>query len=203
MQTKKYLYPSGGAYVSAVVVATCLFTVLSYAMFFDTCRFLMSSNVVMPFVATLICLVLIVLIESNMMIFSSDKIFFYGMDCAEYLNCTPESFQDLLLMHQSLFSPEDQLDEKPKSPFVRKYLFLICALMIVQGMIITGYNLCELIVDNLSELIIVIFLFAIDVGCLINRIWFRSSLRFLWARFHKRMADVLQVEQINDNAKQV
>lgn len=114
---KKFLHPIGSAYVSALVVTFCLCSMLIYSMVFETKYCFMLSHAEGAFLCACICLILVVLVESNMMILIGDTLFLYGIDHAECLAYSQEVFNDLVNKHHALFSRKGYVDQYfPQKP---------------------------------------------------------------------------------------
>ena len=188
---KKYLYPAGGAYFSAVTIAALLLGCLLYSVMTDVTRFLMIGIAEVPFVCALISLIHVSFIESNMMILAGNTLFFYGMDKVELVPYTQEGFDCLLKTHQALFDRADVLEVSPKSSSVRKLLYMICIVFIMLGVITSCYNFHVLYHMHFCKLLLICALLSVDILLLVNRLCHRSSMRYFWGNFHKSIACAL------------
>lgn len=188
---KAYLYPAGGAYFSAVTIAALLLGCLFYSLATDANRFFMIGIAEVPLVCALVSLIHASFIESNMMILSGNTLFFYGMDKVEFMPYTQEGFDCLLKTHQALFNRTDTLELSPKSNFVRKLFYMICAVFIVLGVITSCYNFHVMYHIHSCKLLLTCALLSVDILLLVNRLYYRASMRFFWGLFHKSIADAL------------
>ena len=199
---KEYLYPAGGAYFSAVTIAALLLGCLLYSVMTDITRFLMIRIAEVPFVCALISLIHVSFIESNMMILSGNTLFFYGMDKVELVPYTQEGFDCLLKTHQALFDRTDVLELSPKSNFVRKLFYMICAVFIMLGLITLCYNFHVLYHGHYWKLLLICALLSVDIVLLVNRLCYRASMRYFWGKFHKSIAYALVRENAVSSAKE-
>lgn len=200
--SKAYLYPAGGAYLSAVTIAALLLGCLLYSLATDANRFFMIGIAEVPFVCALASLIHVSFIESNMMILSGNTLFFYGMDKVEFMPYTQEGFDYLLKTHQALFNRTDTLELSPKSNFARKLFYMICAAFIVLGVITSCYNFHVLYHMHSCKLLLICALLLVDILLLANRLCHRASMRYFWGKFHKPIACALVRENTEQPAKE-
>ena len=193
-KNKKYLFPAGGAYFQALAVAVLLLCVLLYSLISDPKRFFMIGIVEGPFLCALISLVHVTLVESNMIVLSAQHLFFYGMDNAELMEYSPLNFKELLERHHALFNKTDVLEQSQKSHYIRKLFYLICLLFMVLGLATTCCNFLALVSCYRLKLFFACILMVIDFSLLINRLFFRTSIRCFWAKFHSSIAEALAKE---------
>lgn len=186
---KQYLFPSGGSHFFGCLMASGLMGIAIYDLVSGHCASFREGNVSMDAIMVLLLLVYTLMIEACMMITAKGYLFAYNIDKAM---CIPVKNQDLksaVSIGRRLYGPifdkncVDQFAVNPKSTTTRKVFYVLIVLLFFMSLISPCRHLHNAIHAkswSMNQTVAWLIIFA-DGMLIVNRIFFRTSIRKLWA----------------------
>lgn len=186
---KKYLFPSGGSHLLGVVLTFGLMAVSIYDLFFGSNAIMRIDNVYVDALMVFMLLFYISLLEACMMITVKDCLFAYNVDKAICVLIKGNDLKSALAIAHRLYGPiydrnfEAQFSSTPRSTIMRKCFYAAIVLMFAISLISPVQHCINAVKTGAwsSKLLTAWVLIAIDGALIINRLFYRDSIRRFWA----------------------
>ena len=186
---RKYLFPSGGSHLLGAILALGLIVVSIYDLFSGCNAIMREDNVFVDALMVLMLLCYISLIEACMMIAVKDYLFAYNVDKAICVLIKGNDLKSAVSIARRLYGPiydrncEKQFSSNPRSSVMRKCFYAAIVLMFAMSLISPGHHFMNAVATGVwtSKLIAALVLIFIDGAIIINRLFYRGSIRRFWA----------------------
>lgn len=186
---RKYLFPSGGSHLLGAVLTLGLIAVSIYDLFFGSNAIMRVDNVYVDALMVLMLLVYISLLEACMMIVTKDCLFAYNVDKAVCVLIKDNDLKTAVSIARRLYGPiydkncEAQFSSIPKSTIMRKCFYAAIVLMFAISLISPSQHFINAVKTGAwsSKVLVAWVLIAIDGALIINRLFYRDSIRRFWA----------------------
>lgn len=187
---KQYLFPAGASHFLSLLLAVGFLGVSMYDLLSGQCAMLKEGNALMTALGVFLLLVYTSAIEACMMITTKGYLFAYNVDKAI---CVPIKNGDVkfaVSIGRKLYGPifdkncEEKFTSRPKSPLTRNFFYMAISLMFFMALIPPCCHLPNALhAWSWSTDLVLAWVFVFFDGLLIvNRIFYRTSIRRFWAR---------------------
>lgn len=186
---KKYLFPSGGSHLLGAVLTLGVIAISIYDLFFGSNVIMRMDNVYFDALMVLMLLVYISLLEACMMITVKDCLFAYNVDKAICVLIKGGDLKSAVAIARKLYGPiydrncETQFSSTPRSTIMRKCFYVAIVIMFAISLISPSWHCINAIKTGAwsSKLLVAWVLITIDGALIINRLFYRDSIRRFWA----------------------
>jgi len=186
---RQYLFPSGASHFLGCLLAAGMLGMTIYDMFSGQCVSLREGNVSMDAIMVFLLLAYTSMLEACMMITTKGYLFAYNVDKAI---CVPIKDHGLMLsvsIGRRLYGPifdkdcANQFSANPKSTTTRNVFYGLVVLLYFMTLLSPCRYLYYAVQTSswtMGQIVPWLFLFA-DGMLIVNRIFFRASIRKVWA----------------------
>lgn len=185
---KLFLFPSGASHAFGCLLLMGIIGVSVYDFFWGDRAVLRTGNIPMNAILLFGVLAYTSLLESCMMILSKGYLFAYNANKAICVPIINGDIRAAVTLGQRLYGPifdkncETRFSSRPKSPFMRRFFYAEAILMFLLSLIAP----CHHFVNALHtkswswDLTLAGCFIFIDAILILNRLFFRASIRRFW-----------------------
>ena len=206
---KQDLFTANGSYLGKALVAVAFLFPVSYGVMSRGLVDYNEMNILMFPLGVMLLLIIAATTEACMMIRSGNYLFAYNVDKAICLPLDKLEWDRAVAIARKLYGPVFDADcaqrftISPKSPFLRKVFYSLVVFMFMISAISPCYHLIEAFSAGFfsSKLIASWIFIILDATVIVNRIFFRASVRKFWAMTlgDDNFRSILNFELSNDN----
>lgn len=186
---KKFLFPASGSHLLGVILSLGLIGVIVYDLAFGARAFMREGNVFVDALMLFLLLAYISILEACMIILYKGYLFAYNVDKAICLPICGGDLRQALSKARKIFGPvfskncESQFSANPASTQMRKAFYTVAVGNFFLALISPTCHLVTAAHNGAwsRNLFFALVLVAVDAAILVNRIFFRASIRKFWA----------------------
>ena len=186
---KQYLFTANGSYFGQVLIAAAFLFPAVYGVLHRGWIDYNEANVLMFPLGVALLLTFAATTEACMMIRSKGHLFAYNVDKAMCISLDRIKWDDAVAIARKLYGPvfdsdcARQFSTTPKSPPLRKLFYSLVSVMFLISVISPCHHLSNAFLSGTFPLkLIAAWVFIVfDAVMVANRIFFRASIRKLWA----------------------
>ena len=186
---RQYLFPSGASHFLGCLLAAGMLGMTVYDLLSGHCASLREGNVSMDAIMVFLLLAYTSMIEACMMITTKGYLFAYNVDKAICVPIKDQGLTSSVSIGRRLYGPifdkdcASQFSDNPKSATTRNVFYALIVLLYFMSLISPCRHLYNAIQTSswaMGQIVAWLFIFA-DGLLIVNRIFFRTSIRKLWA----------------------
>ena len=186
---KQFLFTSGGSHILSCFLAFVLLALFTYDLLSGQCTVMREGNVYIGALLVFALLAYTSLLEACMMIKTKRHLFAYNVDKAICVSLRGNSTNTAIVLGSKLCGPvfdensESHFSSTPKSTFTRKCFYCAIIMLLLVSLISPCYHLCSSLKTKAlsSNIVAAWLLILMDCALIVNRIFFRASIRRFWA----------------------
>jgi hypothetical protein len=186
---KQYLFTANGSYFGKTLIAATFLFPIIYGVIDRGGIDYNETNILMFPVGVALLLAIATVTEACMMIRSKNYLFAYNVDKAICLSLDKVKWDSAVAIARKLYGPVFDVDcaqrfsSTPKSPFLRNIFYFLVIVMFIISMVSPVYHLIKSFsIGTFSSKLIATWIFILFDGLMIvNRLFYRSSIRRFWA----------------------
>ena len=186
---KQYLVPSGASHFLSLILTVGFFGMSLYDLLSGQSAILRVGNASMEALGVFLLLVYASTVEGCMMIVTKGYLFAYNVDKAICVPIKNGNVKLAVSIGRRLYGPifdrncEENFSFNPKSPLMRIFFYVAISMMFFVSLIPPCYHLSNTLHDWswTSDLIVAWVFIFFDGFLIVNRLFFRASIRRFWA----------------------
>ena len=187
---KLYLYTANGSYFGLCMVALAFVLPVAYGIIDRGGIDVTVANVMMFPLGVTLLLAFAAMTEACMMIKDNKYLFSYNVDKAICVSLDAIPWDSAVVIARKLYGPVFDKDcaqlfsSTPKSPFLRNLFYGLVIVLFCISVISPCYNAVDAVrLGTFSSKLIAAWIFiCFDVAMIVNRLFYRASVRRFWAR---------------------
>lgn len=187
---KQYLFTANGSYFGKILIAAAFLFPVIYGVIDRGGIDYSEANVLMFPLGVALLLSFAAMTEACMMIKDNKYLFAYNVDKAICVSLDSIPWDNAVAIARKLYGPVFDKDcaqhfsTSPKSPFLRNLFYgLVITLFCISVVSPCYYAVDAVRSGTFSSKLIVAWIFiCFDVAMLVNRLFFRASIRMFWAK---------------------
>ena len=186
---KQYLFTANGSYFGKTLIAATFLFPIIYGVIDSGWIDYNETNILMLPVGVALLLAIATATEACMMIRSKNYLFAYNVDKAICLSLDKLKLDSAVAIARKLYGPVFDADcaqrfsSTPKSPFLRNIFYFLVIVMFIISVVSPVHHLIKSFsIGTFSSTLIATWIFILFDGLMIvNRLFYRSSIRRFWA----------------------
>lgn len=187
---RQYLYTANGSYFGHCIVALAFVLPVVYGIIDRGGMDTTEANVMMFPIGVALLLVFAAMTEACMMIKDNKYLFAYNVDKAICVSLDAISWDNAVAIARKLYGPifgndcAQHFSSTHKSPFLRNLFYGLVIVLFCISVFSPCYNAVDAVRSGtLSSKLIAAWIFiCFDVAMIVNRLFYRASIRRFWAR---------------------
>jgi len=188
--SKQYLFTANGSYFGHCLIAAVFLFPVVYGVIDRGFVDLNENNVLMFPLGVALLLFFSSMTEACMMIKSKRYLFAYNVDKAICVSLDYIRWDDAVAISRRLYGPVFDKDcafhfsANPKSPFLRNLFYILVVAMFSISIVSPCHHIVNALEGGMfsSKLIAAWVLISFDIIMIVNRLFFRASIRKFWAK---------------------
>lgn len=204
---RMFLFPSGASHLLGCILLLGMLGISVYDLVGEK-AFLRDGNVFVGGLMLFLVLIYTLFIEACMMIVAKGHLFAYNVDKALCVRISNDDVKSAVRIGRRMYGPifekdcENRFSDKPTSPGMRNVFYAISILFFFTSLYPSLFGLCRSIKTSTwtMNLALAWCLVLIDAFLIVNRIFYRSSIRkfFAFTIGNKEFRSVLHFETADE-----